>query len=116
MQPGTLLRQSPHALCAFLFLYQQPFLSSPLLQANEGKFSSQFPAMEAEGNSSSFHPFRQLCEWFIVSLVPDEDFTRSVLALRNHTLEVTVIKRMIFNLDGEALVGRFHKRNFGDGP
>jgi len=38
------------------------------------------------------------------------------LALRNSPFEVAVVERVIFDLDGEALIMRIDRRTLGDGP
>jgi len=50
------------------------------------------------------------------SAVPDEDVTRAVLAVRNPPLEGVVFDGVVFDLDGEALVGGVVAGAFGDGP
>src|SRR2546422_4834884 len=53
---------------------------------------------------------------FVGSVIPDDDFARAVIALRDRSLEGAVIDRMIFGLHGEAFVGRIEAGAFRNRP
>jgi hypothetical protein len=50
------------------------------------------------------------------STIPELDRASAVLPFGNRAFEVAVIERMIFNLDGEALVLWVQRRAARDGP
>ena len=48
--------------------------------------------------------------------VPHLDRAAAILAHGNDALEVTVVERVVFHFDGQALVGRIEGRSLGDRP
>src|SRR6266566_7462678 len=50
------------------------------------------------------------------SPIPHHHRPRAVAALGNLALETGVVKRMIFNMNGEALIGRVERRSLGHRP
>ena len=48
--------------------------------------------------------------------VPDDDASCAVIALRDNALKILVIKRMVFNHDGQPFYGRIQRGPLRHGP
>ena len=48
--------------------------------------------------------------------IPDHDGSAAILALRNHPFEAAVLKRMILDVDGQALLADNEARSLRNGP
>ena len=51
-----------------------------------------------------------------VAAIPQHDRAAAILAFGNGPFEIAIVERMIFHLDGEALVMRVERRAAGHGP
>ena len=51
-----------------------------------------------------------------VATIPKLDRATAILTLRNSSFEIAVIKRVIFDLHGQAFIVRIDGRTLGDGP
>src|ERR1051325_4446920 len=49
-------------------------------------------------------------------LVPEHDSAAAVFALRNRALKVSILQRVIFDLDGQRFDGRVEAWSLGNGP
>ncbi len=108
-----------------VFLDEQPFVFFSLLQPHQGKLAVEFRALENNGEAPFLQPlFENALVFFAVldssglvgSLVPEHYRPGSVVPFRNDSLEPSIIQRMIFDHDRQALFLGIEGRAFGNRP
>ena len=90
-------------------LDQQPVVAlfaGALAQAHEMPGAVQLAAVEVEGEMAFLETLVRIVVWGPSAAVPHHDRAAAILALRNGALEGVVFDRMIFDLDGKALLAR----------
>ncbi len=63
-----------------------------------------------------FHPLDGVLERHPSAEVPDDHLAPAVFLFGDDTLELDVLDRVIFHVDGELLVHRVGRDALGDGP
>src|SRR4051812_26364849 len=63
-----------------------------------------------------FETLVRVFEGFPRAEIPDHHGAAAVLAFGDRPLEIAILDRMIFHLNGKPLVRRLIARTFGDGP
>ncbi len=94
---------------------EQPLFRS-LLEFDQGPATAQFVAAELEQQLPFFQTFVWVFERNPHAAVPDDDGAGAVIPFGNHALEVAVLERVVFDADGETLIGWICGRTFGDRP
>ena len=100
-------------------LDQQPvlaLLAAPGGHADEMPAARELCALEPEIETALLQSAHRVAVGFPAAAVPDDDLAAAVLALRDPSLEVGVVERMVLDMHREPLVARHEARTPGDRP
>ena len=86
------------------------------VHADEGPVAVHLFAVEGELEIALFQALVDVDERLPGALIPDHDGASAVLAFGDGSFEAAVFDGVVFDLDGEALVGGVVAGAFGDGP
>ncbi len=98
-----------------LLLDQEPFFDA-LLQFHERPLATQLIALQLEEQLAFLESLERILEWHPHATVPDDDFAGAVVPLGDDAFEVAVLHGVVFDVDGEALVGTGGGGALGNGP
>ena len=102
-RPGVALLDEQPVLVALLELHERP----PAVQLVALELEQQFSLLESCPPILERHPF---------AAVPDDDAAGAVVSLRNISLEVAVLERMVLDLHGQPLVAGVVRGSLGNRP
>src|ERR1700732_2638929 len=101
-------------------LDQQPFLFSWLPAANfdQYKTSGQLATVQNKLQFATIDLLggREIAFHFEGALVPEDHLASAIISLRYFALKLCVLERMIFGLNGQALIYRIHRWTLRHGP
>ena len=97
------------------FLNEQPFLLS-LLELDQRPTAAQLVALQVEKQFPRFESLVRVLERLPHAAVPYDHGAGAVVALRDDSLEVAVLERVIFDFDRQAFVGGIGRGALGNRP
>ena len=103
VHPGIRLLDEEPRVLGLARLHQRP---APV-ELEAAQIEEQLAGLEPRARILHRHPH---------ALVPEDDRAGSVVALRNHALELRIVQRMVLHVDGHALVLRVGRWSPGNGP
>src|SRR5207248_7467740 len=97
------------------FFDEQPVFLT-LFDLYKRPLAVELVALELEEEFPFFESLPPILERDPLAAVPDDDAAGTVVPRRNHTLEVAVLQRMVFDFDRQPLVVHVVRRSFGNRP
>ncbi len=102
-----------------LLLDEQPLVAlAAIFHADQGEFAGELFAVQAELEIAALDLGLAGCvaEQIEGAAVPEHHAAAAVLAFGDVAFEISVVERMIFDVDGEGFGERLKRGAFGDGP
>ena len=113
---GVVLRSPVGVHVGISLLDQEPVIVLPTLGADERPSSLELVPLEVEQELTLLHPLIGVLHGPPDPPVPDDGRSGTVVVGRNHPLEVGIFDRVVFHMDGQALVALVGGWTLGDGP
>ena len=97
---------------------QQPVAPAAPLGADQRELAAQLVALEDQVELAVLHPLhgRAAVDRAVAAPIPDDHGACAVIAVRDHTLEVGVLDRVVLGVHGQALLARVEARPPGHRP